>query len=130
VRLRSWAQLALVAALLLSIMANVFLLGFSAHGIGSAREAGGFAESIGAAYSPEVRAEFRKLLREDRARTLATLRDLREARRSLATAANAAMLNEAEVRHAMEKVRQQTGALQQLMQEHLLEALKRTRGAG
>lgn len=127
---RSWPQLMLVTALALSILANVFLLGFVARNIGTGPDAGILAENIGGAYSPEVRAEFRNLLRENRPRTFSALRDLRQARQDLATAANAATFNEAETERAMQDVRAATEMLQGLMQEFLLEALRRTRDTG
>lgn len=124
---RSWPQLLLVAALALSILANVFLLGFAARSMGTGPDAGVLAESVGGTDPSEVRAEFRNLLRENRPRTFAALRDLRQARQDLATAANAATFNEAEVERAMQDVRAATETLQRLMQEFLLEALRRTR---
>lgn len=125
---RSWPQLLLLAGLALSILANVFLLGFVARSVGTGPDAGVFAESVGGAYPAEVRAEFRNLLRENRPRTLAALRDLRQARQGLATTANAATINEAEIERAMQDVRAATDKLQRRMQELLLEALRRTRG--
>lgn len=127
-RRRSWPQLALVAVLVLSVLANVFLLGYAARNMGAGPDAGILAQSVGGAYPAEVRAEFRNLLRENRPRTVEALRDLREARQNLATAANAVPFDEAEVERAMQDVRAATETLQRLMQEFLLEALKRTRG--
>jgi len=128
-RRRSWSQLALVAVLALSVLANVFLLGFAAKNMGAGPDAGILAESVGGSYPAEVRAEFRNLLRENRPRTVAALRDLRQARQNLATAANATPFDDAEVERAMLDVRAATETLQRLMQEFLLEALQRTRGA-
>lgn len=128
-RRRSWSQLALVALLALSVLANVFLLGFAARNIGAGADTGVLVESVGGAYPAEVRAEFRDLLRENRPRTVAALRDLRQARQNLATAANTTPFDEAEIERAMQDVRAATETLQRLMQEFLLEALKRTRGA-
>lgn len=127
-RVRSWLQLMLFAMLAVSVLANVFLLGFAARNMGVVSDGGALVESVGGAYPAEVRAEFRNLLRENRPRTFAALRDLRQARQGLATAANAATLDEAEVERAMQDVRATTEALQRLMQEFLLEALRRTRG--
>lgn len=127
-RRRLSPRLLLIGALALSVLANVFLLG---HAL-SSRDAGpasvSLPESIGAAYPPEVRAEFRSLLRADRRRALEALHALREARQRLATATNATTLDVAEVERAMQDVRTATEALQRVMQELLLEALKRTRG--
>jgi len=115
--------------LVLSVVTNVFLLGFVARNNGIISGAGILAGSAGQAYPAEVRAEFRNLLRENRLRTVAALRDLRQARQALAAAVNADPLNEAEVERTMEDVRQATEGLQRLMQQYLLSALKRTHRA-
>ena len=127
-RRQSWPRLVLAAALAVSVLANVFLLGHAARNIGGVPIAGNLAASVGAAYPPEVRAEFRNLLRENRPRTLVALRDLRQARVDLVRAANAAPLDEAEIERAMGDVRAATEALQRLMQHFLLDALKQKRG--
>ncbi|ESR23482.1 periplasmic heavy metal sensor [Lutibaculum baratangense] len=126
---RSGPRLALAVALGASLLANAFLLGFAVRNTGQGPFAGFQAESIGRSYPDQVRAEFRNLLRENRPRALAALRELREARRNLAAAANAATFDEAEVERIMQDVRTATEALQRLMQEFLLEALRRTHGA-
>lgn len=126
---RSTLQLVLVTALALSVIANGFLLGFVARSIGAGGGLAMLSESVGSAYPAEVRGEFRRLLRENRPRTRAALRDLRQARQKLAATARAAPLDETEARRAMQEVRAATDALQSLVQELLLEALKRTRGA-
>ncbi len=128
---RSWLQIALVAALALSVIANFFLLGYVAKqsraGLGSG--AGRVAEALVRAYPEDVRAEFRRLLRENRPRTVAALRDLRQARRALADAASATPYAEADVEQAMTRVRAATDALQEMMQGLLLEALRNARAA-
>ncbi len=126
---QSWPRLVLSAALAVSVLVNVFLLGFAARSIGTVPIAGNLAESVGRAYPAEVRAEFRNLLRENRPRALAALRDLRQARENLVRAANAAHQDEAEIESAMGDVRAATEALQRLMQDFLLEALMRNRGS-
>lgn len=126
---QSWPRLVLSAALAVSVLANVFLLGFAARSVGTVPIAGNLAESVGGAYPAEVRAEFRNLLRENRPRTLAALRDLRQAREDLVRAANVAPQDEAEIERAMRDVRAATEALQRLMQDFLLEALMRNRGS-
>lgn len=123
------SQLALVLALAVSVIANGFLLGFVARSIGADGGAEILAEGAGSAYPAEVRAEFRSLLSDNRQHTRAALRDLRQARRNLAAAAGAATLDEAEATRAMQEVRAATEALQRLVQDLLLEALRRTHGA-
>jgi uncharacterized membrane protein len=125
---RSWPQLALVGALALSVIANVFLLGAMARNIGGGSDAGMLVENAGRAYPAEVRGEFRRLLRDNRPRTLAALRDLRQARQRLAAAASSEALDEAELEIAMREVRAATETLQRTVQDLLLEALRRTRG--
>lgn len=123
-------RLLLIGALALSVLANMFLLGHAVRNWGAGHDAVRLPEAIGAAYSPEVRAEFRNLLRADRRRALEALYDLREARQRLGAAVNAATLDVAEIERAMQDVRTATEALQRVMQELLLEAVKRTRGPG
>jgi hypothetical protein len=64
-------------------------------------------------------------LRENRKQTVQALRELREARRDLASA-SALPLKEEEVVKAMADVRVATDALQRLMQGLLLDALRTT----
>jgi uncharacterized membrane protein len=126
---RSWLQIALAAALGLSLLANVFMLGFIAKTWRSGLGAGVVAEALVRAYPKEVRTEFRRLLRENRARTFAALRELRQARRALADASGATPYVQADVERAMTRVRAATEELQTMMQELLLEALRNTRQA-
>lgn len=122
-------RLLLAAGLAISLIANVFLVGFIVRGERQARGAGFLAESIATAYPEEIRAGFRRQLRDNRPRVLDALRDLRDARRTLAATANATPLDEAAVERAMEDVRTATDALQRLMQDLLLQTLRAQQGA-
>jgi uncharacterized membrane protein len=126
---RSWLQMLLAAALLISVIVNFFLLGFIVKA--SRAGPGGYivAEALVRAYPQEVRTEFRRLLKDNRAHTFPALRELRQARRGLAEAASATPYVEADVERAMQRVRAATNALQQMMQGLLLEALRNTRQA-
>jgi uncharacterized membrane protein len=118
-------QLVLVVLLGLSVVTNFFLLGFIARGGGG--EAPGvrfMINQLGGAYPQEVRAEFRKIMREQRPRTRAALGELRAARQKLAAAANAQPFDDKAVDEAMRGVREATTGLQQLIQEYLLTALR------
>ena len=126
---RSWLQIALAAALGLSLVGNFFMLGFVVKQ-GRAGLGGIVAEALVSAYPHEVRGEFRRLLRQNRARSFQALRELRQARRSLADASAASPYVEADVEAAMQRVRAATAMLQEMMQELLLEALRNTRPAG
>lgn len=120
----SWLRLVFVAGILISLIGNFFSLGYILR---NQREAPAFsllADSPFAAYPEDVRAEFRSILRQNRARTASALDNLRAARRQLATVAGGSPINEAEVESAMRDVRAATDALQRLMQEFLLEALR------
>lgn len=123
-RHRPWLRLLFVAAFAVSVLANVFLLGYAIKSQRQAAGGGILTEGIVAIYPAATRMEFRRVLRENRPRTVAALRDLREARRNLATAANTVPLDEQEVQRSMKEVRDATGALQVLMQELLLQALR------
>lgn len=125
----SWLQIVLVAALALSLLANFFLAGYAFKQNRMGLGGGMVAEALAGAYPQEVRSEFRKLLRENRREAFAALRDLRQARRAMAEAANATPYRQADVEQAMADVRAATEALQARMQELLLEALKNTRPA-
>lgn len=118
-------RMLLVAALAASLVVNVFLVGYALRGQQEFIGTNPIIENVVSDYPAEVRSEFRNILRENRDRTLAAVRDLREARSTLTDAANASPFDEAEVRSAMTGVRSRTEALQGLMQEFLLEALKR-----
>jgi uncharacterized membrane protein len=94
---RSWLQIILVAALALSLLANFFLAGYAFKqnrmGIGG----GMVADALVSAYPQDVRSEFRRLLRENRREAFAALRQLRQARRAMAQAANATPYRQADV---------------------------------
>jgi uncharacterized membrane protein len=126
---RSWLQVVLVVALAVSVIANFFMLGFfvktSRVGFGG----GTVAEALARAYPEDVRSEFRRLLRENRRETFAALREVRQARQALADASSATPYVEPEVERAMQRVREATDALQQMMQNLLLEALRNKRQA-
>ena len=126
---RSLLQLLLVVALAVSVVANFFMLGVVVKTLRTGAGGGVVAEALVRAYPVEVRTEFRRLLRENRARTFAALRELRQARRSLAEASSATPYNEADVQEAMDRVRTATADLQSMMQGLLLEALRNTRQA-
>lgn len=126
---RSALQILLVAALAVSIVANFFMLGFLIKGGRSGISGGAVAEAIVRDYPPEVRAEFRRLLRGNRVNTFQALRELRQARRALADAVAAEPYAEDDVKDALARVRVATEALQEMMQRLLLEALRNTRTA-
>jgi uncharacterized membrane protein len=128
---RSWLQIVLAAALVLSVVANFFLAGyvFRQHRTGFGLGPGMVAEALVRAYPQEVRKEFRKLLRENRQQAFGALRELRQARRALAETATATPYVQSDVEQALARVRDATDALQDLIQELLLEALEKTRQA-
>ncbi|MEP9386872.1 periplasmic heavy metal sensor [Mesorhizobium sp. KR9-304] len=126
---RSWLQIFLVTALAISVIANFFLLGFIVKASRTGLGGGIVAEALVGAYPQEVRSEFRRLLKENRTRTRAALRELRQARRNVAEASKATPYVEADVERAMERVRAATDELQRMMQGLLLEALRNTRQA-
>lgn len=123
---RRWSRVLLVAALAASLVANVFFFGYALRGHQEFIGAGPIAGNVLSDYPTEVRSAFRQILRENRDRALAAVRDLREARRALTAAANASPFDEAEVREAMTRVRSRTDALQGLIQDFLVDALKET----
>jgi uncharacterized membrane protein len=124
---RSWIQLAVLVALALSLVANFFLVGATLSGAGGALGSRLMTNDVGSAYPEDVRTEFRRIMRENRSRTFGALRDLRKARENLAAATKASPLDERQVVAAMQDVRDATTALQTLVQENLLVALKRVR---
>jgi uncharacterized membrane protein len=126
---RSWLQIFLVVALAVSVLANFFMMGFIAKTSRAGLGGGMVAEALVRAYPEDVRAEFRRLLRENRARTFAALREVRQARRDLAEASSATPYVEVDVERAMQRVRAATDELQSMMQGLLLEALRNTRQA-
>jgi uncharacterized membrane protein len=124
---RSWLWTIVLTALGLSLALNVFMLGYAAHGLREGTAVRALISDMARAYPPEVRQEFRAVLRENRPRTLAALRDLRTARTKLAAAVNAPSFDEAAVQAAMKNVRDATDNLQATMQDYLLTALKRVK---
>ena len=127
---RAWLQIGLVAALVISVIANAFLIGFVVRQARSGPGGGGaIAQALVSAYPKEVRVEFRRLLREKRPDAVTALRELRQARRALADAASATPYVEVDVKNAMQRVRAATDVLQEMMQSLLLEALQNTRQA-
>lgn len=126
---RRWSRVLLVAALAASLVANVFFFGYAVRGQQEFVGASPIAENVLTDYPAEVRSEFRRILRENRDRALAAVRELREARSAMAAAANASPFDEAALRSAMTRVRSRTDALQALIQDFLVDALKETQSA-
>jgi uncharacterized membrane protein len=125
---RGWFQLVLVVLLGLSVITNFFLLGVVARGGGEAPGLRFVVNQLAGAYPPEVRTEFRRVMREERAKTFAALRELRAARGRMTEAANTTPYDEKAVEEAMKGVREATSNLQELIQEYLLTALRNVRG--
>jgi uncharacterized membrane protein len=121
---RSLVWTATLVLLGLSLAVNFFLLGYAAHGLRQGGTGRVLMTEIAGAYPPEVRKEFRSILRENRPRTFSALRELRAARADLAAAQQASPFNEAAVKDAMAAVRTATTDLQATMQDYLLTALK------
>ncbi|MBS7705011.1 putative membrane protein [Chelatococcus asaccharovorans] len=124
---RPWMRPLLAGVLLVSLVMNFFLLGFVLKDRWGARGTNILVEGVAASYSEDIRREFRRVLGENRQRTAAAIQDLRTARRELAATAGKSPFDEAEVKRAMAKVRTSTDALQALLQDFLLEALRRAR---
>ena len=121
---RSWVWAGVLVVLALSLALNFFFIGYAAHGLRQAATARGLVAEIAGAYSPEVRKEFRSVMRDNRARTFEALRQLRAARADLAGAEKAEPFDEAAVRQAMVTVRAATTNLQATVQDYLLAAIK------
>jgi len=111
----------------LSVALNVFLIGYAAHGLRESASARSLVENVASIYPPDVRQEFRGVMRENRPRTFAALRDLRRARSNLAATIAASPLDEVAVQAAMKGVRDATDNLQAVVQDYLLTALKRSK---
>jgi uncharacterized membrane protein len=116
-----------VIGLGLSVALNIFLIGYAAHGLREGAAARNLVENVASIYPPDVRQEFRSVMRENRSRTLTALRDLRRARTNLAATIAASDYDEAAVRAAMKDVRDVTDNLQAVIQDYLLTALKRSK---
>nr|WP_234890401.1 periplasmic heavy metal sensor [Sinorhizobium meliloti] len=114
------------AVFVASLVGNFFSLGYVLKTKRDAPAMSILAESAFSAYPDKVRVEFRRLLRDNRPQAIEALRKLREARRQLASVASSSSLNEADVTKAMADVRNATDALQRLMQNLLLKALRST----
>ncbi|CAN7510158.1 periplasmic heavy metal sensor [Mesorhizobium caraganae] len=121
---RSWIWAATLVLLALSLALNFFLVGYAVHGLRQGAAARVLLSEIASSYPPEVRKEFRGVLRDNRARTFQALRELRAARANLAAAQKATPFDEAAVKDAMAAVRTATTSLQATMQDYLLMALK------
>ncbi|MBB3149843.1 putative membrane protein [Phyllobacterium trifolii] len=121
----TWPRLVLLGVFVASLLGNFFSLGYVFKQERDAPVMSTLAEGAFSTYPDDVRTEFRRLLRENRSQTIQALRELRGARRELASV-SALPLKEAEVRKAMADVRNATDALQRLMQDLLLEALRST----
>lgn len=121
-----WLRAVFFAVFAASLIGNFFSAGYVLKSQRDAPAMSILAESAFSAYPEEVRFEFRRLLRENRARTVAALGKLREARRQLASVASTSPLDEEEVTKRMTDVREATAALQRLMQDLLLQALRST----
>ncbi|WP_404924861.1 periplasmic heavy metal sensor [Mesorhizobium sp. ORM16] len=121
---RSWMWTATLVLLALSLAVNFFLVGYAMHGLRQGAAARVLLSEIASSYPPEVRKEFRGVLRDNRARTFQALRELRAARANLAAAQTAKPFDEAAVKNAMAGVRSATTNLQATMQDYLLAALK------
>lgn len=121
---RSWIWAATLVLLALSLAVNFFLVGYAVHGLRQGAAARVLLSEIASSYPPEVRKEFRGVLRDNRARTFQALRELRAARANLAAAQKATPFDEAAVKGAMAAVRTATTSLQATMQDYLLMALK------
>ncbi|RUW94972.1 periplasmic heavy metal sensor, partial [Mesorhizobium sp. M2A.F.Ca.ET.037.01.1.1] len=105
---RSWIWAVVLVVLALSLALNFFFIGYAAHGLRQAAVARGLLAEVAGAYSPEVRKEFRAVMRDNRGRTFEALRQLRAARADLAAAEQARPFDEAAVRQAMAAVRAAT----------------------
>lgn len=121
---RSWIWTATLVLLALSLAFNFFLVGYAMHGLRQGAATRVLLSEIASSYPPEVRKEFRGILRDNRARTFQALRDLRSARATLAAAQTAKPFDETAAKDAMAAVRSATTNLQATMQDYLLTALK------
>lgn len=121
-RSRIWnATLVLLA---LSVAANFFLAGYSMQRVRQDASARVLLSEMAASYPPEVRREFRGIVRDNRTRTFGMVRELRSARAALAAAQKATPFNEAALKDAMTAVRTASTNLQATMQDYLLTALR------
>ncbi|TJW38853.1 MAG: periplasmic heavy metal sensor [Mesorhizobium sp.] len=121
---RSWIWTTTLVLLGLSLALNFFLIGYAAHGLRQGAAGPMLIAEMAGAYPPEVRKEFRGILRENRPRTLSALAEVRAARARLAAAEKASPFDEAAVKDAMAAVRTATTNLQATMQDYLLTAMR------
>jgi len=125
----SWLRTALFAVVAASLVGNFFSFGYVLKSQRDMPAMSVLADNAFTAYPDEVRVEFRRLLRENKSKSVAALARLREARRQMASAAGSSPFNEADVAKSMAEVREATQSLQRLMQDLLLEALRTVDGA-
>ncbi len=126
----TWPRLVLMGVFVASLLGNFFSLGYVFKQERDAPVMSILAEGLTRHIRMTSARSSAAHLRENRSQTIQALRELRGARRELASV-SALPLKEAEVRKAMADVRNATDALQRLMQDLLLEALRstdRTRG--
>jgi uncharacterized membrane protein len=112
-----------LVVLALSLALNFFFIGYAADGLRQAATARGLVAEIAGAYSPEVRKEFRSVMRDNRAAHSKRCGSC-AARADLAGAEKAEPFDEAAVRQAMVTVRAATTNLQATVQDYLLAAMK------
>lgn len=120
----SWLRPVFLAAFAISLIGNFFSLGYIARSQQELPVVSALAESAFATYPRDMRMEYRRILRENRAQTVSALDKLRGARRELASAVSVSPVDEAAVDRALQDVRNATDALQRLMQDFLMQALK------
>jgi uncharacterized membrane protein len=109
-----------LVVLALSLGVNFFLLGYALHGLRKGAAPRVLLSEIASTYPPEVRKEFRGVLRDNGARTFQALRQLRAARTIVAAAQTAKPFDQAAVKDAMAGVRTATTSLQATMQDYLI----------
>lgn len=111
-----------VAALAMSLVANLFVVSFIA---GEWSGANTRLLSLGQIlpYPESIRADVREELRDNRAALAPALRRVREARMAMFEVARAPNLDEAALKTAMAEMRSATTALQEISQDALAKAL-------
>ncbi|MCE6076734.1 periplasmic heavy metal sensor [Agrobacterium vitis] len=119
---RTRLQTAFLILLIFSLAGNFFAVGYIAHGWRSG-SAASFLD-FEARYQSDVRAAFGDVLRENRDAVRSAVAELTAARDAQADLARQHPLNETTIRTAMANVRGKTEALQTILQEYLLSALK------
>jgi uncharacterized membrane protein len=126
----NWTQFFVIAVLAVSLVANFFLMGVIAKSMRDGPTPAAAGQVLTGAllrtletYPPEVRVQFRALLRENRATTQSLRREARDARQALLAATQAQPFNEPAARAAAERARIATGALQAHLQDLFIDAL-------